>query len=163
MQRCVASAQGGMSHRLKLGGATMRPLSRIPGTAFTSGGWSRYERVSSGERPARPSANGGRNDWAPIQGVPYKSVGVPSSGFSTRCNLRSTRRPGQMDRTHDGSLGGGTGPGETDRGVEALTPERTEAPALAPVATVAGGIPAIVSALKHALGEAGPLRGARLL
>ena len=68
-----------------------------------------------------------------------------------------------MDRTHDGSLGGGTGPGETDRGVEALTPERTEAPALAPVATVAGGIPAIVSALKHALGEAGALRGARLL
>ena len=68
-----------------------------------------------------------------------------------------------MDRTRDGSLGGGTGGSGSDRGVEALTPEQVDSPALAPVATVAGGIPAIVSALRHAVGEAGLFRAGRLL
>jgi molybdopterin-dependent oxidoreductase alpha subunit len=68
-----------------------------------------------------------------------------------------------MDRTRDGTLGGGTGGPGTDRGVDALTPEETVAPALAPAATVAGGIPAIVSALRHAVGETGLYRAGRLL
>ena len=68
-----------------------------------------------------------------------------------------------MDRTRDDSSGGGTGGSGTDRGVDPLTPETTEAPALAPAATVAGGIPAIVSALRHAVGETGVFRAGRLL
>ena len=51
----------------------------------------------------------------------------------------------------------------TDRGVDALTPETVEAPVLAPAATVAGGIPSIVSALRHAVGETGLYRAGRLL
>jgi molybdopterin-dependent oxidoreductase alpha subunit len=68
-----------------------------------------------------------------------------------------------MDRTRDGTPGDGTGGSETDRGVDALTPEQTESPTLAPAATVAGGIPAIVSALRHAVGETGLYRAGRLL
>ena len=51
----------------------------------------------------------------------------------------------------------------TDRGVDALTPETVEDPALAPAAAVAGGIPSIVSALRHAVGETGLIRAGRLL
>jgi molybdopterin-dependent oxidoreductase alpha subunit len=68
-----------------------------------------------------------------------------------------------MDRTRDGTLGDGTGGPGTDRGVDPLTPETTEVPTLAPAATVAGGIPAIVSALRHAVGETGVFRAGRLL
>ena len=67
-----------------------------------------------------------------------------------------------MDRARDGTLGGTGDPG-TDRGVNPLTPEGTVAPALAPAATVSGGIPAIVSALRHAVGETGLYRAGRLL
>ena len=67
-----------------------------------------------------------------------------------------------MDRTRDGTLESTGGPGG-DRGVEALTPEETVAPVLAPVATVSGGIPAVVSALRHAVGETGLYRAGRLL
>ena len=67
-----------------------------------------------------------------------------------------------MDRPREGTLGGTDDPG-TDRGVDALTPEDTVAPALAPAATVAGGIPAIVGALRHAVGETGLYRAGRLL
>ncbi|HEY1908375.1 MAG TPA: FdhF/YdeP family oxidoreductase [Myxococcaceae bacterium] len=68
-----------------------------------------------------------------------------------------------MDRTRDDTPGEGTGGPRIDRGVDPLTPETTETPALAPAATVAGGIPAIVSALRHAVGETGVLRAGRLL
>jgi len=68
-----------------------------------------------------------------------------------------------MDRTQEGTLGGGSGGSRADRGVDPLTPETTVAPALAPAATVAGGIPAIVSALRHAVGETGVFRAGRLL
>src|SRR6516225_4002951 len=37
------------------------------------------------------------------------------------------------------------------------------APTVGPVQTVAGGLPAVISGLKHALGEAGPLKGTALL
>jgi molybdopterin-dependent oxidoreductase alpha subunit len=68
-----------------------------------------------------------------------------------------------MDRTREGTLGGGTVGSRTDRGADPLTPETTEAPALAPAATVSGGIPAIASALRHAVGETGVFRAGRLL
>jgi molybdopterin-dependent oxidoreductase alpha subunit len=68
-----------------------------------------------------------------------------------------------MDRTRDDSSGDGASGSGTDRGVDPLTPETTETPALAPAATVAGGIPAIVSALRHAVGETGLFRAGRLL
>ncbi|HET6981139.1 MAG TPA: hypothetical protein VFI53_03315, partial [Myxococcaceae bacterium] len=67
-----------------------------------------------------------------------------------------------MDRTRGDTLGGTFG-SQTDRGVDPLTPEATETPALAPAPTVAGGIPAIVSALRHAVGETGLYRAGRLL
>src|SRR5690242_1135847 len=86
-----------------------------------------------------------------------------TSNFATGCNLRSAARVGQMDRRREGTLGGGTVGSRTDRGADPLTPETTEAPALAPAATVAGGIPAIVSALRHAVGETGVFRAGRLL
>src|SRR5262249_19659434 len=82
------------------------------------------------------------------------------SNFATGCNLRSAARLGQMDRTRDGALGGGPG---TDRGVDPLTPETTEVPALAPAATVAGGIPAVVRALRHAGGGTRVFPAGRLL
>ena len=37
------------------------------------------------------------------------------------------------------------------------------APTVGPVQTVAGGLPAVISGLRHALGEAGLLKGAALL
>ena len=49
------------------------------------------------------------------------------------------------------------------RGVHAQPPEGPEKLAQWKPATVAGGVPAIVSSMKHALGEAGLLRGSRLL
>jgi molybdopterin-dependent oxidoreductase alpha subunit len=68
-----------------------------------------------------------------------------------------------MDRPRDQTPEGDTGGPEPDRGVEALTPAETVAPALAPAATVTGGIPSIVSALRHAVGETGLYRAGRLL
>jgi molybdopterin-dependent oxidoreductase alpha subunit len=65
-----------------------------------------------------------------------------------------------MDRARDGTPGESSG---ADRGVQALTPEETVAPALGPAASVSGGIPAIVSALRHAVGETGLYRAGRLL
>src|SRR5262249_58479991 len=90
-------------------------------------------------------------------------MGSHTRCFSMTYELGSTRRPGPMDRTRDDSSGGGTGSSGTDRGVDPLTPETTEAPALAPAATVAGGIPAIVSTLRYAVGETGLYRAGRLL
>src|SRR5712692_9485427 len=49
------------------------------------------------------------------------------------------------------------------RGVSAQSPETPAPLATRPQATVAGGIPAIISSMKHAFGEAGVVRGARLL
>jgi len=49
------------------------------------------------------------------------------------------------------------------RGVSAQSPEAKVPLATRPQALVAGGIPAVVSSIKHALGEAGVVRGARLL
>ncbi|HET9156950.1 MAG TPA: molybdopterin-dependent oxidoreductase, partial [Myxococcaceae bacterium] len=68
-----------------------------------------------------------------------------------------------MDRPRDGTLGDGTGGSGADRGVDPLTPEETVVPALAPAATVAGGLPAIVSTLRRAIGETGLYRAGRLL
>ncbi|XXF75248.1 FdhF/YdeP family oxidoreductase [Myxococcaceae bacterium GXIMD 01537] len=45
----------------------------------------------------------------------------------------------------------------------AQPPEEAAPPHLGPIATVAGGVPAVASSLKHAWGEAGPVRGTRLL
>ncbi|MFP2904857.1 FdhF/YdeP family oxidoreductase [Pyxidicoccus sp. 3LFB2] len=45
----------------------------------------------------------------------------------------------------------------------AQPPEEPRAPAIGPIAKVAGGIPAVVSSLKHAWGEMGPVRGTGLL
>src|SRR5215831_20033637 len=52
---------------------------------------------------------------------------------------------------------------DTTRGVEAQPPDRLVTPALGKVQTVAGGAPAVVHALRHVVGEAGLVRGARLL
>src|SRR5260370_22016218 len=49
------------------------------------------------------------------------------------------------------------------RGVSAQSPETPAPLATRPQAKVAGGIPAIISSMKHAFGEAGVVRGARLL
>jgi molybdopterin-dependent oxidoreductase alpha subunit len=49
------------------------------------------------------------------------------------------------------------------RGVRAQPPETLAKLSLHAPSVVAGGIPAIVSSMKHALGEAGPVRGTRLL
>src|SRR3954470_23970076 len=49
------------------------------------------------------------------------------------------------------------------RGVRAQPPEAPEPLATRAPPEVAGGIPAVVSALRHTLGEAGVIRGARLL
>jgi molybdopterin-dependent oxidoreductase alpha subunit len=49
------------------------------------------------------------------------------------------------------------------RGVSAQSPETPVPLATRPPAKVAGGIPAVISSIKHALGEAGVVRGARLL
>src|SRR5215470_13231358 len=49
------------------------------------------------------------------------------------------------------------------RGVRAQPPEDPAPLAQKPPAQTAGGVPAIVSTVKHALGEAGLVRGTRLL
>ncbi|RKH69633.1 hypothetical protein D7X96_14340 [Corallococcus interemptor] len=45
----------------------------------------------------------------------------------------------------------------------AQPPLETRAPDVGPVKTVAGGVPAVLSAFKHVLGEAGPFRGGKLV
>jgi molybdopterin-dependent oxidoreductase alpha subunit len=45
----------------------------------------------------------------------------------------------------------------------AQPPEEKVPPELGPIATVAGGVPAVTSSLKHVWGEVGPMRGTRLL
>ncbi|NPC69411.1 FdhF/YdeP family oxidoreductase [Corallococcus exiguus] len=45
----------------------------------------------------------------------------------------------------------------------AQPPLENRAPDVGPVKTVAGGVPAVLSALKHVLGEAGPWRGGKLI
>ncbi|WP_223645950.1 FdhF/YdeP family oxidoreductase [Corallococcus sp. EGB] len=45
----------------------------------------------------------------------------------------------------------------------AQPPLEPRAPDVGPVKTVAGGVPAVLSALKHVLGEAGPFRGGKLI
>ena len=45
----------------------------------------------------------------------------------------------------------------------AQPPEESHAPDLGPVPEVAGGLPAVLSSMKHAWGEMGPVRGTRLL
>src|SRR5262249_15657868 len=47
--------------------------------------------------------------------------------------------------------------------VRAQPPEETVVPELGPVKQVAGGIPAVAEALRHVVGEAGLIRGARLM
>ncbi len=49
------------------------------------------------------------------------------------------------------------------RGVRAQLPEDLAPLSLRAPSVMAGGIPAIVSSMRHALGEAGPIRGTRLL
>jgi hypothetical protein len=46
---------------------------------------------------------------------------------------------------------------------QAQPPEASTDLKVGPIAKVAGGIPAVLSSLKHAWGEAGPVRGTRLL
>ncbi len=45
----------------------------------------------------------------------------------------------------------------------AQPPEEARGPSVGPIATVAGGIPAVISALRHVYGEMGVARGTRLL
>src|SRR5262249_1032860 len=51
---------------------------------------------------------------------------------------------------------------DAGRGVRPQPPEETVKPEIGPVQKVAGGVPAVVHAMRHVVGEAGPLRGARL-
>jgi molybdopterin-dependent oxidoreductase alpha subunit len=52
---------------------------------------------------------------------------------------------------------------EAERAVSAQPPEERTRPRLGEVKKVAGGIPAVVHALRHVIGEAGLIRGSRLM
>jgi molybdopterin-dependent oxidoreductase alpha subunit len=67
------------------------------------------------------------------------------------------------ERSNGQGTDGGASGGRTGALPRAQPPLETRPPDIEAVKTVAGGMPAVVSALQHVYGEAGPVRGTQLL